>query len=275
MTISILDMPSEILLKIFMMVESDVSLHPFIHFSNRGILYSNNMRIYSFVQGYRGGPLRGLSSMYENYCLNNPICVLPSSLCILSRVCKEFQNEISTGDYWKTIYIRDFRKGKPYVHPKQVKFYKEKYYKIIKNYYNLAYYNIKLDIDCLEKNIIAKTNNSIIYLENIRHAVDSLLIDNKYKTILITGLKQVRKTILGPPPRYLIEYYMVDKVKNIPFDTIISYRRKCNNQIKQFKYQLDKFSNLFNKYKTITEKIYDIGKPLTGASVPGVGYIVF
>lgn len=263
MNISILDMPSEILLMIFMMVESDVSLHPFIHFCKRGIICMNNRDIDTFVQRYHGGPLPYLSSMYENYCLNNPICVLPSTLCILSRVCKDFKNEISTGDYWKNIYIRDFRKGKPYVHPKQVKFYKEKYYKIIKNYYNMAYYNIKLDIDRVEKNITAKTNNSIIYLENIKHTVDSLLIDDQYEKIHIDGLKTVRVRKKYKDGRLFIKYIIDDTYLNISFDNIISYRRMCMRQIVDFKFQLVDFSDLFNKYKIITESLYDIGKPIT------------
>mgnify|MGYP006096148371 CR=1 FL=1 len=118
MSISILDVPSDIMFKIFMMVSGDFHLHPFLNLrsnwcGNR-ISIRNRNEINSFISLflYRGSrSLRYNSQSYSNYCMNNTLRMLPSNICILSRVCKNFKTELLTEPYWETLYIRDFRKG--------------------------------------------------------------------------------------------------------------------------------------------------------------------
>ena len=269
--ISILDMPTEVLLKIFLMVEGDFSLHPFLdmrqgqnpRISNRTIkelknyirrlspwlypttVYSNVLENGSWVLrkhlGYN-------DKIYLKSCINNPCIVLPSNLCILSRVCKDFKNEIEEGPYWETIYIRDFRNGKKYVHKKKQEFYKQKYYKLINDYFIMFKGHLLYHIDLLEKNLMVKNNNAIQYMNTIKDIVRTSAIDIPNLHIRVQNLQQ---TFRDSNNNTNIRQVELSK----PIEQLINYRRICNHEISKFNEELTKINIYYDKRKTIFDNI--------------------
>jgi len=251
MSISILDMPSDIMFKIFMMVSGDFHLHPFLNLrsnwcGNR-ISIRNRNEINSFISLflYRGSrSLRYNSQSYSNYCMNNTLRMLPSNICILSRVCKNFKTELLTEPYWETLYIRDFRKGKPYVHKKPQSFYKEKYYNLIYEYFESLKKVIKAKSGTKKLLKRVKLNNSEIYLDCIEAAVQNLSIDVPilYK---INGLQQLLSdTVVG-------EFEV-----NLPFHSVVANRRSCLAQAHEYGHECKKLNAYLKKYENITRSKY-------------------
>ena len=272
--ISILDMPSEVLLKIFLMVEGEFSLHPFLDMkegtTTRQLKISNksNKEIKNYISMFR--PWLYPESVFSNVLENgrwvlkknlttsdlrylrwadiNPCKLLPNSLCILSRVCKDFKNEIEVGPYWETLYIRDFRNGKKYVHKKKQEIYKQKYYKLINDYFRMLKENLLYHIDLLEKSLMVKNNNAVIYLDAIKNIVRTSAIDIPNLHFRVQNLQQTFRDSNNN-----IDIRLVELSK--PIEQLINYRRICNKEISEFNEELTKINDYYDKRKTIFDNI--------------------
>ena len=231
MSISILDMPSEILEKIFLMVEGEFSKNPFLTIERGKMSQMSKNILANFTRhdAKRGAQrynriIGKHNNLYKFYCKNNLICVLPSTLCILSRVCKTINKEINdTNKCWETVYIRDLRKGKKYVYPKKPVFYINKYIELIKNYYIPLLNNIRLIKSYDEKEVSINHRNSSIYLEHIRYCVDNLLIDEN-PIVCVSELYKLRYCVFSEQG----DKWTVDEIsRNLSVESMIKKRRNC------------------------------------------------
>lgn len=270
--ISILDMPSEVLFKIFLMVRGEFSLHPFLDMKEGNqqmkISSKSNKEIKKFILMFRPWlyPEVVYSNVWENgrwvlkknltscdlkylrWADVHPCKLLPNNLCVLSRVCKDFKNEIDTGPYWETLYIRDFRNGKPYVHKKSQEFYKKKYYKLINGYFTMLKEHLLYNIDLIEKKILVKNNNAVQYMNVIKHSVNSYQIDIPGLHYTVKNLQRVR---VNPFDGVYIE---PTELRN-RIEQIINNRRLCQYEIDKFNNELKYINEYYEKHKSIFDNI--------------------
>ena len=264
MSISILDMPSEILEKIFLMVEGDFEKNPFLIIEKGKLSQMCKSILENFTRsdadyGRYNEIKEKYNNLYKLYCRNNPVCVLPSTLCILSRVCKTINKDINdTNKCWETVYIRDLRKGKNYVYPKKPVFYINKYRELIKDYYIPLLNNIKLIKSKDDKNLLVKYNNSNIYLDSIKYCVDNLLIDSNRK-YEVQGLYKLRtRHALRGRRVYDTGQHIIDEVtQHLCIETIIKKRRQCLRKINELDERIKLNGLRISKYKKIVDSLSD------------------
>ena len=218
-TLSLLDLPSEILENIILQVNGpkNIHLHPFLNITRKGSTVC--------IQPSKSQQARysksHINRLYAAYLKQNPLCnVLPSTLCILSRVSKGFRDEINNNNiYWKTLYIRDCRQGKPYKYDNWN--YKLKYIQNIYLYYYRTLRNTRNSLEYTTKKLTTKINNADIYLQVMQEAVLNKTIDFPNQIYTISDLEIVREL-----------FNLVNKtIRNIRFEEILFSRRKCLNEI--------------------------------------------
>jgi len=220
-TLSLLDLPSEILENIILQVNdpNDIHLHPFLNMTRKG----STVCIQPSKSYHTRYGKNHINRLYKAYLIQNPLCnVLPRTLCILSRVSKGFQNEINKNKiYWRNIYIRDCRQGKPYKYDNWN--YKLKYLQNIYLYNYCILKNIRTDLEFTTKKLCAKINNSEKYLSVMHDAVLNKTIDFPNQVYSIPDLEQVSERF---------GYVTVNKtIRYIRFEEILYSRRKCLNEI--------------------------------------------
>ena len=237
-TISLLDLPSEILENIILQVNdpNDIHLHPFLNITRKGSTVCIQP---SKSQQTRYGK-NHINRLYAAHLKQNPLCnVLPSTLFILSRVNKGFRDEINNNKiYWKSLYIRDCRQGKPYKYDNWN--YKLKYIQNIYLYYYQTLRNTRTNLEFTTKKLCAKINNSETYLKVMTDAVLNKTIDFPNQVYSISDLEQVNERF---------GYVTVNKtIRNIRFEEILYSRRKCLNEIavydKEIRYTAPKIKKL-------------------------------
>jgi len=173
--INLTDLPNEILLLIFSMVEGDITDNPFIRISK-------NMKI-SILNHHRH---QTTPLMYKNYCMTNPYsCILPYTLSRLECACKVF-SEVSK-QLWDPIFIQHIRNGKPYKHPNKHN-YKKKYYSKIIPYYRKKMAFHFNDREYSREMFHIKSNNAYVYMKYIKKAIEHEFIDNAERRYQVGGL---------------------------------------------------------------------------------------
>ena len=247
-TISLLDLPSEILEKIILQVSDpkDIHLHPFLNITRKGL----NVCIQPSKSQHRYGK-NHINRLYNAYLIQNPLCnVLPITLYILSRVSKGFRNEINNNKiYWRNIYIRDCRKGKPYKYDNWD--YKLKYIQNIYLYYHRILKNTRTDLEFTTKKLSAKINNSDIYLKVMHDAVLNKTIDFPNQVYAISDLEIVRERF---------GFVIVNKtIRNIRFEEILYSRRTCLKEISVYDREI----------RLYAPKIKKLDKILYGLKIQG------
>ena len=237
-TLSLLDLPTEILENIILQVNdpNDIHLHPFLNITRKG----STVCIKLSKSQQTGYGKNYINRLYNAYLIQNPLCnVLPSTLFILSRVSKGFRDEINNNNiYWRSLYIRDCRQGKPYKYDNWN--YKLKYIQNIYLYYYQTLRNTRTDLEFTTKKFCAKINNSETYLKVMTDAVLNKTIDFPNQVYSISDLEQVNERF---------GYVTVNKtIRNIRFEEILYSRRKCLNEIavydKEIRYTAPKIKKL-------------------------------
>jgi len=214
--ITLFDFPLEVLEKIISTIDGDFDMCPFIRTINSNGKFTYRRRccgctpccmmtikihdpvVNPFHKMYnrlpRKQPAKPITypKYYNEFVVNNPCRVLPSTLCIMGRVCKTFYNNISKNeDLWKMIYIRDYRNNKPYIrHPKN---YKKKYFEKLIPFYEAFNDRSIHSAEFYKKKTMVSHHNLNLYLKAIRVAVDPPATDLgiSYKKYTISNLEKV------------------------------------------------------------------------------------
>ena len=224
--LSLLDLPHDILENIFLRVISDLNLNPFLkHITKKGqLVCATRINAYKYYCRYKHDT-DICHKQYSLYLKNNShCCVLPSTLCILSRVCKDLKYIMNNYDYWKTLYIRDCRGGKPYKYDN--KDYKKLYFQNIYQYYHFMHKDTIFNIDFTRKKISSKVTNANILMNQVRGAVWDDGIDFPDHIYYIYGLRDVELVQTdwnGGKNACLIQL----EEKELEFEEILQYRREC------------------------------------------------
>ena len=165
---SLLNLPAEILEKIILQVsdEKDIYLHPFINI-DLCIPAGSNVCVDPQKCERERTDRPGVKTFNHKWNLfrdEHPHCnVLPGTLCILSRVSKGMYDEINNNRiYWRNMYIRDCRRGRPYKYDNWN--YKLKYLQKIYEYYSTILKSSKHKLEYTTNILSAKVNNAEIYL---------------------------------------------------------------------------------------------------------------
>jgi len=226
--INLTDLPNDILLLIFSMVEGEITDNPFIRISkNLKISILNHHR-------HHTTPL-----MYKKYCMTNPYsCIFPFTLSRLECVCKLF-SEVSK-QLWEPIFIQHIRNGKVYKHPNNYNYKKKYYSKIIPYYKKIMVFYYK-DREYSREMFHIKSNNSYVYMKYIKKAIEHEYIDNPELRYQVEGL-------LGHEPT-LRNTWTLD----LNFEGMVRCRRKSVLEKDIYKRR----SQVAHQYHTIYQKIYN------------------
>ena len=208
--VNLTDLPNDILLLIFSMVEGDIKDNPFIYLSKN---------LHMSIKDYNY--LHYTSILYTEYCMKNPyLCILPYSLSRLECVCKVFSEVAS--QMWEPMFVEHIRGGKPYKYPRGYNYKKKYYSKLIPYYKKHMDFNLKESVISQQMYHI-KSNNSSVYMKYIQQAIDRTTMDNsdvvyRVKDLYTRHGDSVNVITLG-----------------LKFDTLIQYRRRSIFQMDQYK----------------------------------------
>jgi len=230
--VNLTDMPTDILLLIFSMVEGDIKMNPFLHIS-KNLRISTKEYIYEVSK-----------RLYSEYCMKNPYsCILPYSLSRLECVCKVFSEVAS--QIWEPMFIEHIRNGKAYKHPKSHNYKKKYYSKMIPFYKVIHSYNTR-EINSSDQLHHIKAYNASIYLKYIQRAIDTLSIDNPNIVYRIVGLYR----------RFGSEINIISL--NLNYGNLVQYRRKAILEMHQYSLTSLKATKEYRKNRTIYDalKVY-------------------
>ncbi len=225
--INLTDLPNDILLLIFSMVEGEIT-------ANRFIRISKNLKI--SIKPHKH--IRTTDLMYKHYCMTNPYsCILPHSISKLEQVCKVF-SEVSK-QLWETIFIQHIRNGKPYKHPNKHNYKKKYFSKIIPYYKEIMEFHYN-DREFSRNMFHIKSNNAYVYMKCIQRAIENEFIDNPERRYDVDGL-------LGNEQTLRVTWSL-----NLNFEGMVQCRRKAVLEKDIYKRR----SQVAHQYHKIYEKIY-------------------
>ena len=261
-TLSLLDLPSEILEKIILQVsdEKDIYLHPFINI-NLCIPAGSNVCVVPYKcqreRTDRPGRYTQFNHKWNRFREQHPHCnVLPGTLCILSRVSKGMHDEINNNKtYWRNMYIRDCRKGRPLKYDNSN--YKLKYLQKIHEYYSVILKKSKYELEYTTNKLSAKVNNAEIYRQIMREAVLNDAIDLPNQIYHIPDLKQAIRNITMRFRRDIVFMYYLNEFRSmyrdIKFEEILNSRRTCLEEIVLYKKNIHEETPKIQKIEDIIE----------------------
>ena len=260
-TISLLDLPSEILEKIILQVsdEKDIYLHPFINI-NWHVPAGLNVCVdpYKCKRQRTDRPgVKTFNCNWNRFRNDNPnFNVLLGTLCILSRVSKGMHDEINNNRvYWRNMYIRDCRGGKPYKYDNWN--YKIKYLQKIYEYYSKILKKSREDLEYTTNKLSANVNNAEIYRQIMREAVLNDAIDLPNQIYHIPDLKQAIRNVTMRFRRDIVFMYYIFEFSNtyrdIKFEEILNSRRTCLEEIVLYKKNIHEETPKIQKIEDIIE----------------------
>ena len=268
-TISLLDLPSEILEKIILQVsdEKDIYLHPFINI-NWHVPAGLNVCVdpYKCKRQRTDRPgVKTFNCNWNRFRNDNPnFNVLLGTLCILSRVSKGMYDEINNNRiYWRNMYIRDCRQGRPYKYDNRN--YKLRYLQKIYEYYYVILQQSKRKFEKISNKLFVNVNNAEIYLQTMREAVLNDAIDLPNQIYHIPDLKRIftewswsNRDAAAIFRRENPDNDIQNTYKNIKLEEIVNFRRKCLEEIILYKKKiaedtpkLQKFEDILNGLKML------------------------
>jgi len=239
---NITDLPCDILLKIFELVSGDIKKNPFLRYNKKNGKVCPRK---DYSQRFWSQSLRKyIEITFEDNDFESRVqsMVLPNTISTLCLVSKDF-NRISN-NLWEPFYVENLRKGNPYKRKYFSSFYREKVYKIIKDYYKNVLKTIETPMDHIKTMEIIKNNNASVYLKILKSVVDNDDIDNEHKYYKVGGLLKFR-------PSNVDEYNMQYVCLNMKIEHMIDYHRKAIKEA-------NAYSEMYNAKK----KEYDSKKKI-------------
>jgi len=214
---NISDLPCDILLKIFELVSSDIKKNPFLRYNKKNGKVCPRK---DYSQRFWSDQLRkyiDITFKDDDFESRVQPMVLPHTISTLCLVSKDF-NRISN-NLWEPFYVENLRKGNPYKRKYIPSFYREKVYKIIKNYYENVLKIIESPMNYNKIMEIIKNNNASVYMKSLKNAVNNDDIDNEYKYHRVRGLLRYH------PDGGVIQ--AEDVCLDMKIEHMIDYRRKA------------------------------------------------
>ena len=239
---NISDLPCDILLRIFELVSGDIKKNPFLRYNKKNGKVCPRK---DYSQRFWSNQLRKyIDITFEDHDFESRVqpMVLPNTISTLCLVSRDF-NRISN-NLWEPFYVENLRKGNPYKRKYFPSFYREKVYKIIKDYYENVLKTIETPMDHIKTMEIIKNNNASVYLKSLQNVVNDDDIDNEHKYHKVGGLLKYR------PPND-DEYNMQYVCLTMKIEHMIDYRRKAIKEA-------NAYSEMYNAKK----KEYDSKKKI-------------